>query len=156
MKLDEIDHNILETLQRDARLSNKELAATVGLAPSSCLERVRRLKQNDVLQGFHATVNPKELNIGLEAMIAVQLQRHSRDMVETFHGHIMALPEVTAIYHVAGTHDYLVHVSVKDSDHLRDLALDAFTTRDEVAHIQTSLIFGSERKAVLPNYLTPG
>jgi DNA-binding Lrp family transcriptional regulator len=153
MKLDEIDHNILETLQRDARLSNKELAATVGLAPSSCLERVRRLKQNGVLQGFHATVNPKELNIGLEAMIAVQLQRHSRNMVETFHNHIMGLPEVTAIYHVAGTHDYLVHVSVKDSDHLRDLALDAFTTRDEVAHIQTSLIFGSERKAVLPNYL---
>ena len=153
MKLDEIDHNILETLQRDARLSNKELAATVGLAPSSCLERVRRLKQNGVLQGFHATVNPKELNIGLEAMIAVQLQRHSRDMVETFHNHIMGLPEVTAIYHVAGSHDYLVHVSVKDSDHLRDLALDAFTTRDEVAHIQTSLIFGSERKAVLPNYL---
>ncbi len=153
MKLDEIDHNILETLQRDARLSNKELAATVGLAPSSCLERVRRLKQNGVLQGFHATVNPKELNIGLEAMIAVQLQRHSRNMVETFHNHIMGLPEVTAIYHVAGSHDYLVHVSVKDSDHLRDLALDAFTTRDEVAHIQTSLIFGSERKAVLPNYL---
>ena len=115
MKLDEIDHNILETLQRDARLSNKELAATVGLAPSSCLERVRRLKQNGVLQGFHATVNPKELNIGLEAMIAVQLQRHSRDMVETFHNHIMGLPEVTAIYHVAGSHDYLVHVSVKDS-----------------------------------------
>ena len=89
MKLDEIDHKILETLQNDARLSNKELAASVGLAPSSCLERVRRLKNNGVLKGFHARVNPKNLNIGLEAMISVQLQRHSRDMVESFHQHLM-------------------------------------------------------------------
>lgn len=156
MKLDEIDHKILETLQKDARLSNKELAAGVGLAPSSCLERVRRLRGNNVLQGFHAKVNPKNLNIGLEAMISVQLQRHSRDMVESFHKHLMTLPEAMAIYHVAGTHDYLVHVAVRDSDHLRDLALDAFTTRVEVAHIQTALIFGTEQKPVLPNYLVPG
>lgn len=155
MKLDEIDHKILETLQNDARLSNKELAASVGLAPSSCLERVRRLRSNGVLKGFHARVNPKNLNIGLEAMISVQLQRHSRDMVESFHRHLMTLPEAMAIYHVAGTHDYLVHVAVRDSDHLRDLALDAFTTREEVAHIQTALIFGTEQKPVLPNYLVP-
>lgn len=152
MKLDGIDYRILDALQHDARLSNKELAASVGLAPSTCLERVRRLRDAEVLQGFHASVNPSALNIGLEAMIAVQLRQHSRDLVESFQKHIMSLPEVTAVYHVAGTHDYMVHVVVRNADHLRDLALDSFTTRPEVDHIQTSLIFESKRKPVLPNY----
>jgi len=152
MKLDGIDYRILDALQTDARLSNKELAASVGLAPSTCLERVRRLRDAEVLQGFHASVDPSALNIGLEAMIAVQLRQHSRDLVESFQAHIMSLPEVTAVYHVAGTHDYMVHVVVRNADHLRDLALDSFTTRPEVDHIQTSLIFESKRKPVLPNY----
>ena len=155
MKLDEIDHKILQILQADARTSNKELAAQVGLAPSSCLERVKRLREQEVLLGFHASVNPDKLNIGLEAMISIQLQKHSRDLVDSFTNHILSLPEVTTIYHVAGSHDYLVHVAVRDANHLRDLALDAFTTREEVTHIQTSLIFSCKRKAILPSYEAP-
>ena len=122
MKLDATDLQILRELQEDAQLSNKELAARIGLSPSSCLERVRRLRRGDVIRGCHADVNPRALAIGLEAIIAVQLKHHSREQVEEFRDHVIALPEVTAAYHVAGAHDFLVHVAVHDSDHLRDLA----------------------------------
>jgi DNA-binding Lrp family transcriptional regulator len=155
MDLDRIDFALLELLQKDARLSNKELAATVGLAPSSCLARVQRLRAEGVLKGTHADVNPDALGIGLQALIAVQLRQHSRAQVKTFWKHMLGLPEVLAVFHVAGTHDFQVHVAVRDAHHLRDLALDAFTTRPEVAHIQTSLIFECVRGRVLPSYRAP-
>lgn len=152
MELDRIDSNILSLLQKDARLSNKELAAAVGLAPSSCLARVQRLRSEGVLMGAHADVDPGALGVGLQALIAVQLRQHSRAQVKAFWKHALGLPEVLAVFHVAGTHDFQVHVAVRDAHHLRDLALDAFTTRTEVAHIQTSLIFEWAKGAVMPNY----
>jgi DNA-binding Lrp family transcriptional regulator len=152
MELDRIDCAIIELLQNDARLTNKELAAAVGLAPSSCLARVQRLKQEGVLKGAHVEVDPEALGVGLQALIAVQLRQHSRDQVRAFWKHVMGLPEVLAVFHVAGTHDFQVHVAVRDAHHLRDLAQDAFTTRREVSHIQTSLIFEWAKGHVMPNY----
>ena len=139
--LDSQDVAILSTLKRNARISNKDLAETVGLAPSTCLERVRRLVEIGAIHGFHADVDLPMLGFGLQAMIAVRLQRHSREIVESFREYVLGLTEVRAVYHVAGADDYLVHVAVRDADHLRDLAMDAFTTRPEVAHIETRLIF---------------
>jgi len=139
--LDASDVAILATLKKNARISNKDLAETVGLAPSTCLERVRRLVDLGAIHGFHADVDLGLLGFGLQAMIAVRLQRHSRELVDSFREYVLGLAEVRAIYHVAGADDYLVHVAARDADHLRDLALDAFTTRREVAHIETRLIF---------------
>jgi DNA-binding Lrp family transcriptional regulator len=150
--LDRIDFAILATLQQDARLSNKELAARVNLAQSSCLVRARRLRESGVLGSYHAEVDPRALGIGLQAMVAVRLRRHSRGLVEAFRAHARTLPEVLSVYHVAGETDFLVHVAVRDADHLRDLAMDAFTTRPEVARIQTSLIYERIRRWPLPIY----
>jgi len=152
-RLDRIDRAIVAALQDDVRLTNKELAARIGLAPSSCLERVRRLGQAGVLRGGHAEIDPHALGVELEAMISVQLRRHARDDVDAFWEHTRALPEVVAIYHVAGEDDFLVHVAVRGAQHLRDFALDAFTTRPEVAKIETSLIFAATRSWRLPDYL---
>lgn len=150
MAPDRTDFEIVRSLQNNARLSNKELAARVGLSPSTCLERVRKLRATGVLKGFHAEVDPAALGICLQAFIAVRLKRHSRSLVEGFEAHALTLPEVVAVYHVAGATDFLVHVGVRDTDHLRSLAMDAFTTRREVAHIETSLIFGYTRAASAP------
>ncbi len=153
MDMDRIDFVIIDFLQKDARLSNKELAAAVGLAPSSCLARVQRLRAEGVLRGATTEVDAEALGVGLQALIAVQLSQHSRARVKAFWKHALGLPEVLAVFHVAGTHDFQVHVAVRDAHHLRDLALDAFTTRPEVAHIQTSLIFEVARGRAMPNYL---
>lgn len=140
-ELDRIDFAILAFLQKNARLTNKELAEMVGVAPSTCLERVRRLTSTGIIKGFHADVDPGALGIGLQAIIAVRLKQHLRELVLDFHQHVMELPEVCGVFHITGGDDYLVHVAVRDSDHLRDLALDSFTTRPEVDHIHTRLIF---------------
>jgi DNA-binding Lrp family transcriptional regulator len=147
--LDRTDHRILAELQNDARLSNKELAARVGLAPSSCLERVRRLSRRGVLRGFHADVDPTALGVGLQALVGVKLQRHSLAAVRSVRDHLLSLPELVAMYHLGGTSDFLVHVAVRDVSHLRDFIVNALTTRPEVAHVETSLIFEHVRSRAL-------
>lgn len=152
MHLDRTDFAILRELRKNARLPNKTLAERIGVAPSTALERVRRLREDGAIQGFHAEIQPRAVGIGLQAMISVRLARHARGDVDAFHAYLLTLREVLSFYHVAGANDYLVHVAVRDSDHLRDFALDAFTTRSEVAHIETSLIFNFYRNADLPIY----
>jgi len=150
--LDRIDFAILDALQNNGRLSNKELAAMVHLSPSSCWERVRQLREEGVVVGFHAELDPRALGIGLQAMIGVRLKRHTREAVESFRAHALGIEEVIAVYHVTGNKDFLVQVAVRDAEHLRDLALEAFTTRPEVANLETSLIFESVIKNTLPIY----
>lgn len=136
-------------------MPNKDLAEAVGIAPSTALERVRRLRNEHAILGYHAEVAPAAVGIALQAMVAVRLARHSRALVESFHDHLMALPEVLSFYHLAGADDFLVHVGVRSSDHLRDFALSAFTERKEVAHIETRLIFEFRRNPELPVYAEP-
>ena len=142
---DRIDREILAHLQHDARISNKELAAKVGLAPSSCLARVRRLERAGVLLGYHAEVDPRVYGVTLEALVAVRLERHARAAISGFEKHALTLPEVRGVYHLTGADDYLVHVAVRDAEHLREFILSAFSTRPEVAHLETSLIFSHRR-----------
>ena len=148
--LDRIDTALLGLLRKNARLPNKALAEKTGIAPSTALERVRRMQESRVILGYHAEIAPQALGIGLQAMVAVRLARHSRALVDSFHAYLSARPEVIAFYHLAGADDFLVHVGAKDSDHLRELTLSAFTERPEVAHIETHLIFDYRRGSALP------
>lgn len=149
---DRTDHRITALLQENARRSNKELAAAVGIAPSTCSERVKRLEHDGVFRGFHASVDPEWLGIGMAAMVAVQLRRHGSDDVSRFWEHVMAMPEVIAASHVSGVNDFLIHVVVRDTDHLRELAVQGLNTLPEVGHIETSLIFEHVSKPTLPDY----
>jgi DNA-binding Lrp family transcriptional regulator len=150
--LDRTDFALLQLLRKNARLPNKDLAERVGVAPSTALERIRRMREARVITGYHAEVAPAAVGITLQAMVSVRLRQHSRTQLESFHEHLLALPEVLVFYHVAGADDFLVHVGVRDSDHLRDFALSAFTERAEVAHIETRLIFEFRRSPDLPVY----
>jgi DNA-binding Lrp family transcriptional regulator len=150
--MDRIDFDILAALQNNARLSNKELAAAVGLAPSSCLERVRALSRGRVLKGHHAEVAASALGIGVEALVAVRLLRHAREQFRSLYAHLLALPEVLAIYHVSGVNDLQVHVAVRDVNHLRDLIVERFAGRREVEHCETAVIYDLHRKHQWPCY----
>ena len=151
--LDRIDLAIIAALQKNARLSNKELAAKINLAPSSCLARVRKLTQSKVLEGFHAEVNPGALGVSLQAIIAVRLRRHSRVKFRSLYAHIRRFPEVLQVFHVSGVNDLLLHVAVRDVAHLRDLIVDDLATRSEVANCETSVIFSLLRN---PSHLVQG
>ena len=148
--LDRIDYALLRLLRKNARLPNKDLAEKVGIAASTALERVRRMREDKILLGYHAEIAPEAIGVGLQAMVSVRLAKHSRALLDGFHQHLLSLPEVLACYHVAGADDFLAHVGVRDSDHLRNFTLTALTERDEVAHIETRLIFEFQRNVELP------
>lgn len=151
--MDKADFRILRALQDDGRVANRALADEVSLAPSTCLERVRQLREAGVVRGVHADIDPAALGVGLEAFYFVGLTRHSRDVVEAFQDEISGLPEVRSIFLVSGQYDFLIHVAVRDTGHLRDLALDALTVRPEVTRIETVLVFDQQRNYQLPNYI---
>ncbi|MFK7960870.1 MAG: Lrp/AsnC family transcriptional regulator [Phycisphaerales bacterium] len=155
MALDRIDAALVRALQNDARQSNKDLAESVGLAPSSCLERVRRLRERGVVRGFHAEVDPKALGVRLEAMVLIRLDRHDGTVVADFRDDMLARPEVLAFVHLAGVNDFLVHVAVRDADHLREICVDVISSRPEVRDVETSLVFERWRgPAGMPVYAT--
>jgi DNA-binding Lrp family transcriptional regulator len=143
--LDRIDRQISEALQNNARISNKELAAHVDLAPSACLMRVRKLEAAGVIRGYHAELAPAALGLGLQALISVQLRLHVRESFGSIGEHLRSLPESVAVYCLGGSIDFLVHVMCRDVEHLRVLTNEAFTSRPEVARIETSLVFSFAR-----------
>lgn len=151
--LDSTDYAILRALQENGRLSNKELAAHVGLAPSTCIERVRRLREEGVLRGVHADVNPTALGIGLEAIVHLRLRHHSRESLSSMRTYLLAQKEVVAAYYLAGANDFLVHVAVRDTEHLRDLGLDVFSSHPDMEHMETNLIFDYKRQPIMPTYV---
>jgi DNA-binding Lrp family transcriptional regulator len=134
-------------LRQNARLSNKQLAARVGLAESSTLARVRRLEERGVILGYHAEIASWALGVSLQALVAARLVRHSREVVERFAEHCRQLPQVVATYHIGGADDFLIHVGVTDSEALREFILTSISTRPEVTHIETHLIFDARRGA---------
>jgi len=148
--LDRTDIAILGLLQKNARLSVKEIAAEVGLAPSSTHERIRRMWDVGVLRGTHVEVDPRVLGVGLEALYMIELSKHKRSTVDRFMDHIAGVPEVRFALLVTGRYDVVVHVVVRDTQHLKDLALDQFTNRPGVIRIETSIIFEARRRYELP------
>ena len=152
MKLDRIDFDILGILQKNARISNKELAEANSISPSTCLERVRRLNKAGVIQGYRAVVDPAVLGIAVQAMISIRLRQHAKIDFESLMEEISQAREVVNVYLLAGDNDLLIHVAVRDVDHLRSVVVDNFTARYEVAHIETALIFEYVKTATLPNY----
>ena len=141
MELDEIDYKILSLLHIDGRLSNKELAAHCGLAPSSTLARLKALKEQGIIKRFTVDIDPKALGIQIQAMLHIAIQVHSNSLFQAFYSYLDSLPEVISMYHTSGKFDLVVHVVVKDSDHLRDFVLDNISGRDEVSRCETSLIY---------------
>lgn len=149
--IDQIDFEIIRSLRNDARMTNKELAEKVDLAPSSCLERVRYLRAQNYIREAHTEVDLAALGIGLQAMVSIRMTQHSRAGVDAFQKHILSLSEVLQVYHLSGANDYMVHIGVKDAQTLRDFVLDSFAERPEVAHIETAVIYEEVKNWQLGN-----
>jgi len=143
--LDAVDVAILEGLSEDARMPNSRLAERVGIAPSTCLERVRALRRDGVLQGFHAEIDLAALGRPLQAMIAVRLTVHAREQIDAFTAAVRALPGVLSIFHMTGVNDYLLWVAAADAQDLREFVVDHLATHPAVAHAETSLIYEHKR-----------
>lgn len=150
MTMDELDSAIVAELQRDARQSNREIARKVGIAPSTCLERIRALRRRNVIRGYHADVDLHALNRGVQALIAAQVRPLSRDVIERFLSSVSALPEVLSTFVLAGGDDSIIHVAVQDVDHLHAFLIDRLARRKEIVSFRTSVILSQSHKTEIP------
>ena len=147
--VDELDSAIIGHLQTHARQTNRELARAVGIAPSTCLERVRALRDRGVITGYHAEISLAALNRGVQALLHVQVRPLSRTVIEGFKAYAMALPEVLSVFVVAGGDDFLVHVAVPSVDSLHAFLMDKFSGRREIVGFRSSVIYQHARKQVI-------
>jgi len=141
MALDELDRALLRALENDARQTNRELAAAVGVAPSTSLERVRSLRQRGVISGFRAEVDLNAVGRPVQALISVRIRPPSRQVIEGFREWAARLPETIGLFVTSGTQDFLIHVAVPDTDGLYAFVIDRLTERREVADVQTSIVY---------------
>lgn len=139
--LDEVDRELVRLLTADGRMPNNALAEATGIAPSTCLMRVRSLRDRGVIRGFHAEVDLAALGQPIQALIAVRIGAHSRDEIDRFRKRVPGLPGVLSMFHVSGANDYLLHVAATSPDALREFVLDHLTADPAVVHAETSLIF---------------
>lgn len=148
--LDKIDTDILSVLYMNADITNKDLAEKISIAPSTCQERVKRLKNQGIITGYQCELNLAEFSGHIEAMAAVKMVKHTEDLADKLRDDLLELPEVIQIFHMGGENDFNVHIAVYDTSHLRTLIFREFTSRSEIQHVETSLIFEHRRSKVLP------
>ncbi|WP_269532144.1 Lrp/AsnC ligand binding domain-containing protein [Chitinimonas sp. BJYL2] len=119
-EIDRIDRKILRELQDDGRIANVDLARKIGLSPTACLERVKRLTRDGYILGYGARLNPELLDAGLLVFVEVLLDRTTPEVFERFRVAVMDRPEVQECHLVAGGFDYLIKARVRDMKAYRD------------------------------------
>ena len=144
-QLDDVDRRLLRELVSDARIPNNALAERVGIAPSTCLGRVRALRERGVIRGYHADVDPAALGRPIQAMISVRLQSHARGHIPDFMAKIARLPEVLNVFFLGGADDFHVHIAATSTDNLRDFVVVNLSGDPDVALTETNLIFDHVR-----------
>lgn len=147
--MDDVDAAIVRELQSNARQTNRDLARAVGIAPSTCLERVRLLRDRGVITGYHAEIDLGALNRQVQAFLHVQVRPMSREIIENFKTYVTGLPEVLSVFVVAGGDDFLVHVAVPSVDGLHSFLMDKFSQRREIVGFRSSVIYQHARNRVL-------
>lgn len=119
-ELDRIDVQILKTLQQEGRIPNTKLAEAVALSPTAVLARVQRLTQQNYIEGYHARLNPNQLNAGFLVFVAVLLDKTTPNVFEYFKAAVQAHHEVLECHMVAGGFDYFLKTRHKDMNGYRD------------------------------------
>ncbi len=144
--MDATDRKIIATLQDQGRVTNVELARMNDLAPSSMLERVRRLEDKGIISGYRAILEPKKLGYQVEALVMINLDRHQAGGIGGFESGVREVPEVKGCFHVAGRYDYILHVAVRDIDHLGDLVKHRLSAIGGVEKQETFLVLSTVKE----------
>nr|WP_275588165.1 Lrp/AsnC family transcriptional regulator [Paenarthrobacter ilicis] len=147
VRLDETDRLILRELMADARIPNNVLAARAGVAPSTCLGRVRALRDSGVIRGFHAAVDLEALGLVVYALISVRVNSQARNKMLAIGQRLRTLPNVQSVFLLAGDQDFMMHVACGTPKELRDFIAVHLASDPAIANTQTNLVF---------DHLTPG
>ena len=139
MKLDRTDRKILEAMQANARISNLELAEAVGLSPTPCSRRVKRLEDSGIIRGHVTLLDQTRLGLKLTAYIGISMDRHTPDRFETFEKEVAGYPEVVDCSVVTGqASDYLLKAVVPDMSYYEQFLLGRLTRIPGVTGVHSS------------------
>ena len=141
MALDELDTAIVVALQHDARRTNRDVAAAVGVSPTTALDRTRALRDRGVIRGALLDVDLGALGRPVQALIAVRVRPPTRRHIEAFREWAVSLPDTLGVFVTSGSEDFLIHVAVPDNDALYAFVIDRLTERPEVADVRTSVVY---------------
>ncbi|GAU83117.1 Lrp/AsnC family transcriptional regulator [Bosea sp. BIWAKO-01] len=145
IELDRIDRRILAALQDNGRISTLELAEKVGLSPTPCSRRIKRLEDAGVIEGYSAQISPTALGFGICVMVSVKLAKQSPDAASQFMTAIQGQPEITECLLVTGNVDYLLRVWVRDIEALRTFISAALQAIPCVAETSTMVILDTQK-----------
>ncbi|WP_108251643.1 Lrp/AsnC family transcriptional regulator [Planctomonas deserti] len=149
--MDELDAAILRELQSDARKTNRDVAAAVGISPTTALERTRALRARGVIRGARLDLDLAAIGRGVQALVAVRIRPPSRDVIESFRDWAAALPQTLGVFVTSGSEDFILHVAVGSNDDLYAFVIDELTLRREVADVRTSIVYEHlQNRSVLP------
>jgi len=139
-KLDRIDRNILNELQRNGRLANVELAKRVGLSPTPCLERVKRLEKDKYITGYSAILNPMKLDAALLVLVEITLTKTSPDVFNDFSKAVHELDVIQECHLVSGNFDFLLKTRVADMTAYRNLLGNTLLRLPAVSESRTYVV----------------
>lgn len=148
-ELDAVDRQIVRLLGKDGRMANNAIAEQIGIAPSTCLGRLRSLQERGVIRGFHADIDPNAIGLGVQVLIAVRLKASTRSHVGTFAKEVAKLPGVMNVFFLGGADDFMLHVAASSTDAVRDFVAEHLSRRDDVANTVTNLIFEHLQSSLL-------
>lgn len=152
VKLDRIDKKILQLMQANARISNLELADSVGLSPTPCSRRVKHLEESGIIDKHVTLLKPSALGLNLTAMIGITMDRHTAERFDHFEAAVAALPEVLECLIVTGqSADFLLKVVVRDMQHYEQFLLGHLTRLEGVTGVHSSFVLREViKKTALP------
>jgi len=152
--LDKIDLKILKILQENAKITNLQLSAEIGLSPAPTLERVKKLEQAKLIKGYYTEVNEEALGVGIKAIIQITLTRQIENAIANFKKEINKIPEIMECYQVTGSADYILIVMLKDIRDFEMLISNRLSKMEEIGQMQTMMILSKVKDSkVLPlNY----
>jgi Lrp/AsnC family leucine-responsive transcriptional regulator len=148
--MDSIDRKIIAVLQKNARASLQEIGLAVGLSTSPCWERIRKMEQTGVIEGYTVRLNAQQLGLQDTVMVQVTLDSHSDNTLEKFGETLAAIPEVVEAYLVSGEYDYLLRVAVKDTRDYERLLRERLYKIKGIRHSKSSFVLRTLKKADLP------
>ncbi|MDR2256521.1 MAG: Lrp/AsnC family transcriptional regulator [Arthrobacter sp.] len=146
-ELDEVDRKLLRLLSEDARRTNASLASELGIAQSTCLARLNALRASHVIRGFTVDVEPGALGHALQALVFVRIRPGARHLMSEFGRTMREVAGVTQVFFLGGDEDFLLHVSVRDAQDVRDFVVEHLSAHPAVANTRTSLVFEHLRGA---------
>jgi DNA-binding Lrp family transcriptional regulator len=143
--LDEIDLKILQRLQDDGRITNVELANSVGLTAPPCLRRMRALEDEGVINSYHAAIDPAKMGYTITVFAMVSLKSQAETDLQAFEEHVQKLPEVRECYMLNGEIDFILKVVAKDLQQFQSFLTSQLTAAPNVASVKTSLTIRSAK-----------